>query len=103
MSNDDTSTHDKKPHDELSAQPPQKRGFFEIPPPLKRVFDKFPLITYEDNELPVKARSSRSENVLYIFTSPEDASSGRPSFNPACLKWQVGVWIASAGLRSNSG
>lgn len=68
----------------------QARSFFEIPPALKRIFDRFPLVTYAENELPLRAPSRESdEHVLYIFSTAEDVKNGRPSFNPACLKWQV--------------
>ena len=105
MSNDDPSTtstltDDNKSQHATKARPAHKRGFFEIPPRLKRVFDKFPLITYGDNELPVKAQAKRTENVLYIFTPLEGARYGKPSFNPACLKWQVGISIARVDVRS---
>lgn len=65
------------------------RDLFAIPPPVKRVFDKVPLVTYEANELPARAPRDRGENVLYVFTTEDDAQNGRPSFNPSCLRWQV--------------
>ena len=87
-------------HQNVSArrrqqQPPaaQERSFFSVPPPLKRIFDRYPLVTYAENELPVRATRRREGNVLYVFTTEEDARDGRPSFNPACLKWQVGQSI----------
>src|ERR1700761_426845 len=66
-------------------------SIFAIPAPLKRIFDQFPLVTYTANELPLRAPRWREDNVLHIFTTTEDAESGRPSFNPSCLKWQVCV------------
>ncbi|RMY83348.1 hypothetical protein D0862_11728 [Hortaea werneckii] len=65
------------------------RDLFAIPPPVKRVFDKVPLVTYEANELPARAPRDRGENVLYVFTTNDGARNGRPSFNPSCLRWQV--------------
>ena len=65
------------------------RDLFAIPPPVKRVFDKVPLVTYEANELPARAPRDRGENVLFVFTTEDDAQNGRPSFNPSCLRWQV--------------
>ncbi|OTA23098.1 hypothetical protein BTJ68_13768 [Hortaea werneckii EXF-2000] len=65
------------------------RDLFAIPPPVKRVFDKVPLVTYEANELPARAPRDRGENVLYVFTTEDDAQNGRPSFNPSCLRWQA--------------
>jgi len=72
----------------------ESRGFgsiFSIPPPVKRVFDQFPLVTYDANDLPLRAPRGRGEHALYIFTTRDDAKAGKPSFNPACLKWQVGA------------
>jgi len=65
------------------------RDLFAIPPPVKRVFDKVPLVTYEANDLPARAPRDRGENVLYVFTTEDDAQNGRPSFNPSCLRWQT--------------
>ena len=73
-----------------SITPQEKRGLLSIPPPLKRIFDKFPLATHAENALPLRARAIGEENALYMFTSREEARLGRPSFNPSCLKWQVG-------------
>ena len=65
-------------------------SWFAIPAPLRRLFDKFPLETYDPNALPMRAILRKTEKVLCIFTSRQDAIQGRPSFNPGCLKWQVG-------------
>jgi len=63
---------------------------FTIPSPVKRIFDRFPLLTYTSNSLPIRCPCpTRRENVLYLFTSVAGAEAGQPSFNPACLKWQV--------------
>ena len=96
MSNDDRGPPNRNAKSIQNARPPstteqEKRSLFSIPPPLKRIFDKFPLVTYADNALPLRARATGDENVLYIFTNKEDAKLGRPSFNPSCLKWQVGL------------
>lgn len=67
-------------------------SWFAIPPPLKRLFDHFPLVTYSESHLPTRAvKTRRPKNVLHVFTSERDAAYGRPSFNPNCLKWQVRV------------
>ncbi|KAM7190717.1 hypothetical protein V8F20_009622 [Naviculisporaceae sp. PSN 640] len=62
-----------------------------IPRLLQKLFDTFPLMTYEPNELPARAQSAVSTELptLYVFSSEEDARQGLPSFNPACLKWQT--------------
>lgn len=69
----------------------QQSSIFRIPPPLKRVFDKFPLVQYGENELPLRASRQKDQHVLHVFTTLEDAKKGRPSFNPGCLKWQVRI------------
>lgn len=92
MSDDDPPEPTTNPQNAVRPQatPPPRRSLFEIPPPLKRIFDKFPLVTYGENALPLRAPSKRrDEHVLYIFATAEDARKGRPSFNPACLRWQV--------------
>lgn len=72
-----------------AATPLKRPSIFAIPEPVKRVFNNFPLTTYEPNELPARAPKQRDEPTLHVFATPEDASRGRPSFNPGCLKWQV--------------
>jgi hypothetical protein len=67
----------------------QQSSIFRIPTPLKRIFDKFPLVQYDENELPLRAPKEKSQHVLHVFTTEKDAKHGRPSFNPGCLKWQV--------------
>lgn len=64
-------------------------SFFRIPPPLKKLFDQFPLITYPANDLPQRVPSKRADNQLFVFSDAAGAQRGRPSFNPQCLKWQV--------------
>ena len=65
------------------------RDFFSVPAPIKRIFDRFPLVTYPSNDLPHSAWSDKRGNRLYVFTDAASARHGRPSFNPQCLKWQV--------------
>jgi metaxin len=62
---------------------------FPIPPVVRKVFDSFPLLTYPATPLPTRCPRPQSVPTLYVFSTPEDAASGRPSFNPSCLKWQV--------------
>ena len=99
MSNDEPQPPDRSPIPSQVARPSptaaqETRGLFSIPPPLKRIFDKFPLVTYPANAQPSRARPIQNENVLYIFTTKDDARQGRPSFNPSCLKWQVSFRIS---------
>lgn len=65
------------------------RDLFSVPAPIKRIFDRFPLVTYPSNDLPHSAWSDKRGNRLYVFTDAAGARHGRPSFNPQCLKWQV--------------
>lgn len=100
MPDDDTSSIHAgygKPRKDAtkSRESAQKRGFFSIPPALKEIFDRYPLVVYEANELPIRAPKRRGDNLLYIFTTERDARYGRASFNPACLKWQVSRSVQS--------
>jgi hypothetical protein len=63
--------------------------FPDIPAPLQRLFDSFPLTTYPPNELPVRSPAPSRLPTLHVFISERDALKGSPSFNPSCLKWQV--------------
>jgi hypothetical protein len=65
------------------------RSLFAVPRPIKQLFDRFPLCTYPVNDLPQRAPQHGDEHVLYVFTTEEGALKGVPSYNPACLKWQV--------------
>jgi metaxin len=65
------------------------RNFFSIPSPVRRLFDKVPMVVYTPNELPQRAPKSSRIPSLYVFSTEKDAAAGRPSFNPSCLKWQV--------------
>jgi metaxin len=65
------------------------RSIFDVPAPIKQLFDKFPLVTYPINDLPQRAPRVRDTPILHVFTTKEGASRGAPSYNPACLKWQV--------------
>jgi metaxin len=67
------------------------RDFFSIPTPVKHLFDLVPVVTYPPNQLPLRAPKPARIPSLYVFTKDQDAAAGRPSFNPSCLKWQVGV------------
>ncbi|KAK1829063.1 hypothetical protein QBC39DRAFT_415005 [Podospora conica] len=82
---------------------PASSGAWQIPRPLQRLFDTFPLLTYDrPADLPERARAAVSDDLptLYIFTSPEDAALGAPSFNPGCLKWQTYLRLHSLPHRT---
>lgn len=81
-----------------AQQPSRLRSLLQLPTPIRYLFDRTPLLTYPTNELPLRAlaqynprtgSSGESSNVLYIFTTEEEAKRGSPSFNPGCLKLQV--------------
>ena len=79
------------------------RDMFSVPAPIKRIFDRFPLITYAPNDLPQRPGANPQGNRLFVFTDTAGARRGRPSFNPQCLKWQVGpswmVTLLLVGIR----
>lgn len=62
---------------------------FEVPKPVKKLFDAVPLVTYPSNELPERSPEKTELCSLYVFCTADDAERGRPSYNPGCLKWQV--------------
>lgn len=79
-----------KPHSKPTEPSPRSsRSIFEIPKPLKQVFDRFPMVTYAANALPQRSRDTHAQHTLYVFIDPTGAKAGRPSYNPGCLKWQV--------------
>ncbi|AEO62327.1 uncharacterized protein THITE_133645 [Thermothielavioides terrestris NRRL 8126] len=73
----------------------------QIPRPLQRLFDRFPLHTYDANDLPERSQHLTSGHLptLYVFSSEEDARLGAPSFNPTCLKWQTLLRLANLQFR----
>jgi len=72
-----------------AANPTSPSSWWTLPPPLRRVFDRFPLVNYPSNALPQRAPRRRNENILYIFHSQDPKLRDAPSFNPSCLKWQA--------------
>jgi hypothetical protein len=92
--NDEKSTGENLPSSTSSVsfkrQANRVRNLFSIPEPLKRLFDKVPVLTYPPDELPQRTPRPTKLPSLYVFIGDEDAAAGRPSFNPGCLKWQVG-------------
>lgn len=73
------------------AGPNSRSGWFAVPAPVRELFKLFPLTTLPADPLPERApERTRPRPRLYVFArTEEDARSGRPSFNPQCLKWQV--------------
>ncbi|EHK25481.1 uncharacterized protein TRIVIDRAFT_85265 [Trichoderma virens Gv29-8] len=78
------------------AGPPSRPGWFAVPAPVRELFKLFPLTTLPAESLPERApERTRPRPCLYVFARTlEDARSGRPSFNPQCLKWQTFLRIA---------
>lgn len=87
------STLEKSKKPKTSSTRPH---WYSPPEPVKRAFDKFPLITYTSNSLPRRSPRDRKHNFLHIFASEEATLQGRPSHNPACLKWQA--YLKFAGI-----
>ncbi|KAL6904901.1 hypothetical protein GGI43DRAFT_295080 [Trichoderma evansii] len=78
------------------AGPNSRPGWFAVPAPVRELFKLFPLTTLPAELLPERApERTRPRPRLYVFArTEEDARSGRPSFNPQCLKWQTFLRIA---------
>ena len=84
-----TTTRRQRPPTRPPPPDASPSSWFSLPQPLRRVFDRFPLVTYPPNLLPQRAPGHHNENILYVFQSQEPARRDTPSFNPSCLKWQA--------------
>lgn len=86
---------DAEPEDKSKSSRPKAQSeeslqqWFTTPPLIRRLFDRFPQVTYASNQLPQRAARQRDRHALYVFTSWDGAIDGAASFNPGCLKWQV--------------
>lgn len=78
---------------------PGKTSIFDVPAPLRQLFARYPLLSYDANELPLDSPRQRHKHSLHIFTTEEDARNGRPSFNPSCLKWQTYLQFSGIAFR----
>jgi len=90
-----TTDNVHKSHEESDFPKPRTQrspSLFSIPPPLKLLFDRVPLITYAANDQPHRSSSLLHglEHKLFIWTSSKGAEHNAASFNPSCLIWQVG-------------
>lgn len=65
------------------------QSFFQVPAPIRSLFESIPIVIYAPNELPRRRPKQSELPSLYVFGSDDDVRSGRPSFNPSCLRWQV--------------
>ncbi|OQO06693.1 hypothetical protein B0A48_08480 [Cryoendolithus antarcticus] len=83
-----------------AQRPLPQQSWFHLPAPVKRVFDRFPLITYEENELPLRSAAREDGNVLHVFTTVEEGQTGTPSYNPGCLRWQAYLRFAGVEFRT---
>ncbi|KAF2659637.1 hypothetical protein K491DRAFT_765925 [Lophiostoma macrostomum CBS 122681] len=89
MTTEQSERNGTQSNTETERRPQPSRSIFTVPTPIKQLFDRFPLLTYPANELPLRAPRHRDAHVLYIFATEEGARNGAPSYNPACLKWQT--------------
>ncbi|KAK4998127.1 phosphatidylserine decarboxylase [Elasticomyces elasticus] len=99
MPQDDADSNDASASRRPVPAPAKPYSLFEIPAPVKRVFNKFPLVTYPSNELPLRAPRKRQQHVLHVFATPAGALRGLPSFNPSCLKWQTYLKFSGVQFR----
>ncbi|KAG9511542.1 hypothetical protein KCV07_g10105, partial [Aureobasidium melanogenum] len=76
------------------------RDMFAVPLVIRQVFAKFPLSTYAANALPTRSPTHRDQHTLYTWTTAEDASANKASFNPTCLKWQTYLLFQGNSFRS---
>ncbi|RKF63280.1 Metaxin-1 [Erysiphe neolycopersici] len=76
-----------------------KPGLFSVPTPIKKIFDKVPIVIYHPNQLPQRSSGCDKSPSLYVFSKEQDAIAGKPSFNPNCLKWQT--FLKIAGIEHN--
>jgi hypothetical protein len=89
-----TTTHNQhaeRPQDARRPPPQPSHSLFSVPTPIKQLFDRFPILTYAANDLPQRAPRKRNAHMLYVFATERGVAEGAPSYNPACLKWQVSI------------
>ncbi|KAL8942879.1 MAG: hypothetical protein Q9216_001422 [Gyalolechia sp. 2 TL-2023] len=80
---------DKRPSKNDTLPNPSYSSWLTTPKPVKRLFARFPLVTYPSNDLPRRKLIARNRNTLYVFARPDAQSHDAPSPNPTCLKWQT--------------
>lgn len=84
---------------DVTTKSSPKWSIFDVPAPLRQLFARYPLLSYDANELPLDSPRQRDEHSLHIFTTDEDAKNSRPSFNPSCLKWQTYLQFSGLAFR----
>ncbi|KAI9665053.1 MAG: hypothetical protein M1821_006501 [Bathelium mastoideum] len=84
------SADPKNSQPDASTSRSASHNLFRIPAPIKRIFNRFPLLSYPANELPLRAPRARTQHALYVF-QVHGANVGlkEASCNPSCLKWQT--------------
>ncbi|KUJ18420.1 uncharacterized protein LY89DRAFT_706892 [Mollisia scopiformis] len=95
----ETPSKEDEDQSSFSRQTRKVRDLFSIPPPVKKLFDRVPIVVYAPNQLPQRAPKPARIPSLYVFSTSHDAAAGKPSFNPSCLKWQTFLNIASVNHR----
>lgn len=92
------------PQESMTENAQNQYSIFSIPAPLRELFDRFPVATYPSNDLPLRSHLTLRKEIngdkqpigkLFIWTTKEGARQNAASFNPTCLKWQVGALHAS--------
>jgi metaxin len=84
----------------MTEPQPQPNKWFTVPSPIRKLFRLFPLKIYPSNALPERCSPPSTEvPTLYVFVDERDALSGRPSFNPTCLRAQIALKIAGVKFR----
>lgn len=85
----------------MATDAPSK-GWFAAPAPIRTLFKRFPLRTYDSQPLATSScppPSSEHQPRLYVFSrSDAEAAHGTPSYNPSCLKWQTLLRIAGVDV-----
>lgn len=91
----------QRPRKQYQRAPPSKQqsSWFSLPAPIRQIFDTFPLVTYNENELPQRMPKARHEHTLHIFTLDHGDNPWNFSPNPACLKWQTFLLVNKIPFR----
>lgn len=87
MNTTGSATSHREKHSQQIDRSKQSTSWFDLPAPLRSLFDTFPLLTYDENDLPQRSSTARAQHTLHIFTINDEELSP----NPACLKWQA--WL----------
>ncbi|KAI9693778.1 MAG: hypothetical protein M1822_003049 [Bathelium mastoideum] len=61
------SADPKNSQPDASTSRSASHNLFRIPAPIKRIFNRFPLLSYPANELPLRAPRARTQHALYTY------------------------------------